>query len=90
MDKIIEVGKSYGDKRGFGYIDESSTPSSSRTTYVVKACLSLIYLMMCHYVFRFVWKPPRKTNSTWIVVAQDTWREIDPNLSLSLKRMKAW
>ena len=34
LDKIIEVGKSYGDKRGLGYIDESSTPSSSKTTFV--------------------------------------------------------
>ena len=34
LDKIIEVGKSYGDKRGLGYIDESSTPSSSKTTFI--------------------------------------------------------
>ena len=35
LDKIIEVGKSYGDKRSLGYMDhESSTPSSSKTTFV--------------------------------------------------------
>ena len=33
-DKIIEVRKSYGDKRGLGYIYESSTPSSSKTTFL--------------------------------------------------------
>ena len=35
LDKIIEVGKPYGDKRGLGYIDECSTPSSK--TIFVKA-----------------------------------------------------
>lgn len=34
LDKIIEVGKPYGDKRGLGYIDECSTPSSSKTIFV--------------------------------------------------------
>jgi len=34
LDKIIEVGKSYGDKRGVGYIDEVSTPSTSKTIFV--------------------------------------------------------
>ncbi|KAA0051650.1 zf-CCHC domain-containing protein/UBN2 domain-containing protein [Cucumis melo var. makuwa] len=34
LGRIIEVGKSYGDKRGLGYIDELSTPSSSKTTFV--------------------------------------------------------
>ena len=27
LDKVLEEGKSYGDKRGLGYIDECSTPS---------------------------------------------------------------
>uniref|UniRef100_A0A9I9DTW5 Uncharacterized protein n=1 Tax=Cucumis melo TaxID=3656 RepID=A0A9I9DTW5_CUCME len=51
LDKIIEVGKSYGDKRGLDYIDESSTPSSSKTKFAkakhLLLCLSLICLMMC-------------------------------------------
>lgn len=34
LDKIIEVGKPFGDKRGLGYIDECSTPSSSKTIFV--------------------------------------------------------
>ena len=29
LDKIIEAGKPYSDKRGLGYIDECSTLSSS-------------------------------------------------------------
>lgn len=34
LDKIIDIGKSFGDKRGLGYIDEHSTPSSSKTIFV--------------------------------------------------------
>ena len=34
LDKILEEGKLYGDKRGLGYIDECSTPSSSKTIFI--------------------------------------------------------
>ena len=67
LDKIIEVGKPYGDKRGLGYIDECSTFSSSKTIFVKPSslCISLahanLYLSMinldlCLYVIIVVLK----------------------------------
>ncbi|CAL2248381.1 unnamed protein product [Prunus armeniaca] len=34
IDKMLNFGKLFGDKRGLGYIDESSTPSSFETIFV--------------------------------------------------------
>ncbi|CAB4308045.1 unnamed protein product [Prunus armeniaca] len=34
IDKMLNLGKLFGDKRGLGYIDESSTPSSFETIFV--------------------------------------------------------
>ena len=53
LDKIIEVGKSYSDKRGLGYIDESFTPSSYKTTFV-KASLIVPTLNMPNDVSNLV------------------------------------
>ncbi|KAA0046182.1 zf-CCHC domain-containing protein/UBN2 domain-containing protein [Cucumis melo var. makuwa] len=63
LDKIIEVGKSYGDKRSLGYIDESST-LSSKTTFVKASpivpkfnmCLTMFNLVLCLYVIIVVLK----------------------------------
>ncbi|CAL8992083.1 unnamed protein product [Prunus brigantina] len=34
IDKMLNFGKNFGDKRGLGYINESSTPSSFETIFV--------------------------------------------------------
>ena len=67
LDKRIDAGKPYGDKRGLGYIDECSTPSSSKIIFVKASplCLDLTYanlylsminLDLCLYVISVVLK----------------------------------